>query len=68
MSLADTMSPLFVGIITKIYSSDFYVSYSFIIGHFDVVPALIDFTVFSLLLYPADKFFNWLYSASPKSI
>ncbi len=66
-SFAGDMSAVFASILTGSTMSGYEINYSFFISSFDIVPGLISFIIFSLVLYPFKKFFGWLYSASPKN-
>jgi hypothetical protein len=63
-NFAGLMSAAFASGFTTSSLNDFAVNYSLFIGSFNIVPALISFIVFSLLFYPFNRFFGWLYSAS----
>ena len=66
-SFAGAMSAAFASGFTTSILNDFETNYSFFIGSFDIVSALINLVVFSVLFYPFSKFFRWLYSESPNN-
>jgi len=66
-SFAGLMSAAFASGFTTSTLNGFEVNYSLFIGSFDIVHALISFIIFSILFYPFNRFFGWLYSASPKN-
>jgi hypothetical protein len=66
-SFTGLMSAAFASGFTTSTLNGFETSYSFFIGSFDVVHALISFIIFSVLFYPFNRFFGWLYSASPNN-
>lgn len=66
-SFAGLISAVFASGCTAFTLNGFDVNYSFFIGSFDVVRVLISFVIFSILFYPFNRFFGWLYSASPNN-
>ena len=66
-SFAGNMSAIFASVLTGSILDGFEINYSFFINSFDIVPILIRFIIILILFYPFNKFFRWLYSASPKN-
>ncbi|CAH9061774.1 hypothetical protein PSECIP111951_02558 [Pseudoalteromonas holothuriae] len=66
-NFAGLMSAAFASGFATSSLDGFEVNYSFFIGSLDVVSISISFIVFSILFYPFNKFFGWLYCASPNN-
>lgn len=64
-SFAELMSAAFASGFATSTINNFEMNYSLFLATFDIFPALVNFTVFSLLFYLFSKVFGWLYSASP---
>lgn len=64
---ASLMSAAFAGLLATLTFNGVEINDSLFIGPFDVVEILVSFIIFSILLYPFNRFFGWLYSASPNT-